>query len=62
MLNAIKEGVLEINETSMNRDLEEDDQEPRLLKDLRLQERYQGDQQGYPEKEVKGAIKMNSCL
>ena len=55
MVNSLKQGVFEINEKSVNSDQEEVDQERQLLQDLRLQEWYQGDLQGYSEKEVKEA-------
>ena len=37
MLNSLKGGVLEINETTINSDQEDADQELHLLKDLKLQ-------------------------
>ena len=52
LLTSHKEGVLEINEKPINSDLEEADQEPQQLQDLKLQEWYQGDLQGYSEKEA----------
>ena len=57
MITSFKQGILEINEYSVNSDQREEDQELQLLQDLRLQEWYQGDLQGYSEKEVKEAIK-----
>ena len=57
MINSLKQGIFEINEKSINSDQEEVAQELQLLQDLRLQEWYQGDLQGYSEKEVKEAIK-----
>ena len=57
MITSLKQGILEINEDSVNSDQREEDQELQLLQDLRLQEWYQGDLQGYSEKEVKEAIK-----
>ena len=57
MINSLKQGILEINEFSVNSDQGEEDQELQLLQDLKLQEWYQGDLQGYSEKEVKEAIK-----
>ena len=43
--------------TQSNCDQSEADRELQLLQDVRLQEWYQGDLQGYPEQEVKEAIK-----
>ena len=57
MITSLKQGILEINEYSVNSDQGEEDQEFQLLQDLKLQEWYQGDLQGYSEKEVKEAIK-----
>ena len=57
MLTSLKQGILDINDYSINSGQSEDDQELQLLQDLRLQEWYQGDLQGYSEKEVKEAIK-----
>ena len=57
MLNSLKEGILEINEKSIKTDQGEADQELQLFRDLKLQEWYQGDLQGFSEKEVKDAIK-----
>ena len=57
MITSLKQGILEINQYSVNSDQREEDQELQLLQDLRLQEWYQGDLQGYSEKEVKEAIK-----
>ena len=57
MINSLRQGIFEINEKSVNSDQDEVDQELQLLQDLRLQEWYQGDLQGYSEKEVKEAIK-----
>ena len=57
MITSLKQGVLEINEYSVNSDQSEEDQELRLLQDLKLQEWNQGDLPGYSEKEVKEAIK-----
>ena len=54
MINSLKQGILEINDYSVNSDQCEEDQELQLLQDLRLQEWYQW---GYSEKEVKEAIK-----
>ena len=48
--------ILEINEKSINSDQAEVDQELQLLQDLRLQEWYQGDLQGYSKKEIKETI------
>ena len=57
MLTLLKQGIFEINDYSINSDQSEADQELQLLHDLRLQEWYRGDPQGYSEKEVKEAIK-----
>ena len=57
MSTSLKQGILEINEHSVNSDQREEDQELQLLQDLKLQEWYQGDLQGYSENEVKEAIK-----
>ena len=57
MITSLKQGILEINEHSVNSDQREEDQELQLLQDLKLQEWYQGDLQGYSESEVKEAIK-----
>ena len=57
MITSLKQGILEISEYSVNSDQSEEDQELQLLQDLKLQEWYQGDLQGYSEKEVKEAIK-----
>ena len=57
MINSLKQGILEINDFSVNSDQREDDQELQLLQDLKLQEWYQGDLQGYSQIEVKEAIK-----
>ena len=57
MITSLKQGILEINDYSVNSDQKsEEDQELQLLQDLKLQEWFQGDLQGYSEKEVK-AIK-----
>ena len=56
-LTQLEEGIFEINEKSINSDQSEVDQELQLLQDLKLQEWYQGDLQGYSEKEIKEAIK-----
>ena len=53
MINSLKKGIFEINQKSVNSDQEEVDQELQSLQDLRPQEWYQGDVQGYSEKEVK---------
>ena len=57
MIASLKQGILEINNYSVNSDQGEEDQELQLLQDLRLQKWYQGDLQGNSEKEVKEAIK-----
>ena len=57
MVSSLKQGIREINDYSINSDQSEADQELQLLQDLRLQEWYQGDLQGYSEQEVKEAIK-----
>ena len=57
MINSLKEGILEINEKSINSDQSEVDQELQLLQDLKLQEGCQGDLQGYSEREIEEAIK-----
>ena len=49
MINSLKEGILEINEKSINSDQSEVDQELQLL--------YEGDLQGYSEKDIKNAIR-----
>ena len=43
MLTSIKQGILEINNYSVNSDQREEDQELQMLQDLKLQEWYQGD-------------------
>ena len=50
MITSLKRGILEINEYSVNSDQREEDQELQLLQDLKLQEWYQGDSEGYSEK------------
>ena len=57
MSTSLKQGILEINQYSVNSDQREEDQELQLLQDLRPQEWYQGNLQGYSEKEVNEAIK-----
>ena len=57
MIKSLKQGIFEINEMSVNTNQEEVDQELQLLQDLRFQERYEGDLQGYSEKEVEEVIK-----
>ena len=47
MTDSLKEGILEINEKSINSDQSEVVQELQFLQDLKLQEWYQGDLQGY---------------
>ena len=58
MINSFKQGALEINEkTVLNSDQEETDQELQLLQGFRLQGWYQGDLQGYSDKDFKEVIK-----
>ena len=57
MLTSLKQRILEINEFSVNSVQREADEELQLLQDLKLQEWYQGDLQGYSENEVQEAIK-----
>ena len=57
MINSLKQGILEMNEKSINNDQDEVDQELQLVRDLKLQEWYQGDLQGDSEKKIKEAIK-----
>ena len=56
MTNSIKEDISEINEKSLNNDQLEVDQ-LQLLQDLKLQEWYQEDLQGYSEKEIQEDVK-----
>ena len=56
-ISCFKENTFEINEKSIDSDQGEANKELPLLQDLRLQEWYQGDLQGYSEKEVKKALK-----
>ena len=57
MINSIKEGILEINEKSIDSDQSEVDQELQLLQGLRHQECYQTDLPGFSKKEIKETIK-----
>ena len=57
MISSLKQGILEINQYSVNSDQNEEDQKLQLLQDVKLQEWYQGDLQGYSKSEVKEAIK-----
>ena len=62
MITSLKQGILEINEYSVNSDQREEHQELQLLQDLRLQEWYQGDLQGYSEKEGQGSYQEGAHL
>ena len=53
----IKEYLILQDYLSPQNDQSEEDQELQLLQDLKLQEWYQGDLQGYSENEVKEALK-----
>ena len=55
VITSLKQGILEINQYSVNSDQGEEDQELQLLQDLRLQGWYQSDLQGYSEKGSQGS-------